>query len=253
MAVEISSGGTFQMLQGFAILSLVVSPAAVVGAYCWRGHLRRFDVLVGAEIGLVVAGIRILQWVREGKPTEHVAILPTMTSQWGLPQREMFLGDRPSLVADVPWIGLNILALAAGVLVLGLVTGMLGARLRAGPRSAREVLRWPGSPAGVLILFCGATAAGLLAFGMASPLFDRYLWPVVPPLAILLMYIPPTLANARRACPALGVGWSRSSCSRLPDGGGSQFVLSRLRRKRQRVRRRAVAGRAGVGRRRRAT
>ena len=201
MAVEISSGGSFQALQAFAILSLVVAPAAVVGAFRWRGHLRRFDVLVGAEIGLVIAGIRILQWVREGTPTEHVAILPTMTSQWGLPQREMFLGDRPPLMADVPWVGLNILALAAGVLVLGLVTGMLGGRLRAAPRSAGAVLRWAGSPAGVLVLFCGATAAGLLAFGMTNPLFDRYLWPVVPPLAILLMYVAPAPASQPESAP----------------------------------------------------
>jgi hypothetical protein len=203
MAVEVASGGFFQTLQGFAIVSLVVAPAAIVGALGWRGHLRRFDVLVGAEIGVVVAGLRIMQWVREGTPTVHVAILPTMTSQWGLPQREMFLGDRPPLVPDVPWIGLNVVALAAGVLVLGMTTGILGAHLRARPRSPGALARWPGSPAGILILFCAATAAGLLVYGLGNPVFDRYLWPVVPPLAILLMYVPSKVASM----PVLAPTW----------------------------------------------
>jgi hypothetical protein len=113
-----------------------------------------------------------------------------MTSQWGLPQREMYLGDRPALVADVPWIGLNFVALVASVLVLSLATGIVGARLRAGSRSIRDLVRWPGTPTGILATFIGATAAGLFAYGLGNPVFDRYLWPVVPPLAILLMYVP---------------------------------------------------------------
>jgi hypothetical protein len=38
-----------------------------------------------------------------------------------------------------------------------------------------------------------STAAGLVLFGLRYPLFDRYLWPLIPPLATLLLYVPSDL------------------------------------------------------------
>ena len=125
------------------------------------------------------------------------AILPSLTSQWGLPQREMFLGDRPPLLDDTSWAALNVLALVATVAALGLITGIAGAYLRSAPRSPRALLNQLGSPTGILVGFCGAVAIGMMAYGMGSPLFDRYFWPIVPPIAVLLMYTPPRFDDAR--------------------------------------------------------
>ena len=46
--------------------AFVVTPAALVAASRWWGYMRRFDVLVGMELGLLIVGLRAVQWATWG-------------------------------------------------------------------------------------------------------------------------------------------------------------------------------------------
>lgn len=179
-------GGFFQSLQAMAILSLVLVPAVLIGAVRWHRHWQRRDLVVGAELGVLLAGVRLLQWYQQG--TMPLAILPNLASQWGAPQREMFLGDRPLLFGDATWAVVNVLALAAGVPLLAACVGIAGVYVRGSGRRPAQLLRRLGSPVGSLTLFILAVAGGQTVYALFTPVFDRYFWPLVPPIAILLMY-----------------------------------------------------------------
>ena len=64
---------------------------------------------------------------------------------------------------------------------------------------------------GVVTLFCLAVVAGLVVFGLTRNVYDRYYWPLVPPLAALLLFVPGDLTrigkHARRPSDVvLGIG-----------------------------------------------
>lgn len=183
-----SSAGAGQQLQALGVVALVVCPAAIVGAVHWRHLWRRFDVAVGAEIGLILLVRWLLQW--RADETLPSVILPNLASRWGSPQREMFLGDRPLLFGDVWWVMVSGATLLATVVVLGSGSGIVGAYVRRLPRSARALRDRLGSPMGLLWLFTLLTSVGLAVYGVFYPVLDRYYWPLITPIAVLLMYVP---------------------------------------------------------------
>ena len=177
--------------QAIATVAFVLSPAAIIAAIRWHPHWRRIDVLIGAELGGVLAVARLLQWRAEGSMPRF--ILDIQASQWGVPTRDHLSGGRPLLFADGVWIAVNCLALGVTVVVLAIGAGIAGAHLRRTRGSLKVLLERSGSSAGILLLYALAVAAGLMVFSFSRPIFDRYFWPLVPTLAILFLYLPSDL------------------------------------------------------------
>jgi len=167
-------------------LALVLSPVALVAAIRWWPYWRGRDVLVGLWIGGIVTAATL----RLGL-FPHV-LLYDLVTQWGAPAAGNLLGQRPKLFGDEMWVAIAVVALVATVAVGGAMGGIAGVHLRRA-RAASAVRRRLGSPPGLLLVFTIFVLAGLSLFGLVGWLFDRYLWPIIPPLAALLLYVPADL------------------------------------------------------------
>ncbi len=188
------SGGLLQVLLATASLSLVLAPAVLIATARWRPNLRRFDVLVGAEVGLLLAASRILAWSADG--WTPLVLLPNLLSQIGATGDDVFLGHRPLLFGDAAWAGISLLALAASVILLATLSGTLGASVRTNGRSLGSLMDRLGSPTGLVAMFALFVVGGLVAYGIANPLLDRYLWPLAPAIGILVLH-PGAVPNPR--------------------------------------------------------
>jgi hypothetical protein len=178
-----------------ASVAFVALPAAIVGAARWRGHWRWSDVTVGALVGLILVGIVLIEW--DGKPTFPQVLLENLTSQWGVPAQGYLIGGRPILIPDPAWTAVNLLALGSTVLVLAIGAGVAGAHIRRCGLSISRLGRCLASAPAILLLFVVAIVIGLTAFGLRWLIFDRYFWPIIPPLATLFLYVPADLLAQR--------------------------------------------------------
>jgi hypothetical protein len=178
-------GGLSQSLDALSSLSLVLLPAALIGGLRWHREWKRIDLAVGAEIGLGIVGLRVLQWLLEGEMPQ--VIMENLASRWGAPAPAYVIGGRPLLFGDSLWALIGIVALAATVIVLSIGTGIAGVHLRRGQGSVKALIGRLGSPTGLLVLFSTGVLVGLATYGLKFPLFDRYYWPLVPVAAILFM------------------------------------------------------------------
>ena len=115
-------------------------------------------------------------------------LLVDLTSQYGVPSPSYLVGGRPLILDDWAWIAVNVVALVATVFTMTVVGGMSGSYLRRSRRLGRNPIAIAGTPTGILLMFVGVTIIGLSAYGLKSALFDRYFWPIVVPIATLLMY-----------------------------------------------------------------
>ena len=172
-------------------VAFVMAPAALIAAARWRHHWRRFDVVVGAEIGLMVVGLRVVQWLATGRMPQ--IFLDNLMSQWGVPTQVLVTGGRPILFTDAVWVAFNMFALGAIVITLAVGAGIAGVHLRRSRQSSRGLLTRMGSAQGVLFLFIVGTVVGLELFALRYSIYDRYLWPIIPPLATLFLYVPSDL------------------------------------------------------------
>ena len=177
-------------------VSLVVVPAAIVGAAISAKRWRPRDLAIGALVGLGLAAVPVGQWLWAG--TFPAALLRNLVTQWGAPERFYVTGGRPILFPDAVWTAVNLLALVAVVIVAAVAAGVAGVHLRARDRSLAGLVRSAGSPRGAITLFTLLAAGGLAVFGLFFNVYDRYLWPIVPPLAALLMVDSPA------AVPSVG-------------------------------------------------
>jgi hypothetical protein len=100
--------------------------------------------------------------------------------------------------------------LVATIAVFAVGAGVLGFHVRRAFRTPRSIPSRLASPAGIVLMFCVATSLGLVVFGLTGTMFDRYLWPLVPTLAGLLLMRPleqqqamplETVAEPRRLGP----------------------------------------------------
>jgi hypothetical protein len=180
-------GAVSQAMYALSSVSLALLPAALLAIPARRRTWRSLDVAIGAEIGLLVVGIRAFQAVTSG--TMPAVLLGDLASQWGVPAPGIAPGARPPLFTPGVWGLVGIVALVATVVVPAVTTGIVGGFLRRRP-SVRTVVGRLGSPAGLLAMFTGAVALGLLYYCLNYPLFDRYHWPIVPVLAILFLRPP---------------------------------------------------------------
>jgi hypothetical protein len=185
LGIPIGLGGLMQSTHAMSSVSLILLPAALVGGARWRRSWKRRDVAVGAELGLLVIGVRVLQWFHDG--VMPAVMLGNPASPWGAGTNQYLIGGRPLLFSDAMWAVMGMLALVATVLVLSVCTGIAGAYLRRYRGSWSTLIDRLGSPVGLLVSYSIAVAVGLTLYGLRYPLFDRYYWPLVPVVATLLM------------------------------------------------------------------
>ena len=194
-----------QMIQSVASVSLPLLPAAIVAGLWWRGQWKRSDIAIGAELGLLVVGYQVFQWFHDG--TIPLVLLDDLANQRGVPGTALpnypLFGTRPLLFGDAAWLVILGFALVASIVVMAVAAGIVGACVRRYDRSLRAIGAGLGSPIGVLALFSCATAVGLTLYGFHWPVFDRYYWPLIPPAATILLYLPSSSAW-RAAAPTSG-------------------------------------------------
>jgi hypothetical protein len=99
-------------------------------------------------------------------------------------------GFRDQVIPPRLWVLSEQLALVGSVLLAALILRWGGRRLAhvaTLPRVAGSAIDVARSREGPLVLFLLAYAGGLAVFGSFFPLYDRYLYPLIPPAAVLLL------------------------------------------------------------------
>jgi hypothetical protein len=180
-----TTGSSFQIAQAAATVSLVLAPAALIGAARWCARWHRPDLAIGVELAVLAIAPQLLSLLPFGVPMP--VFLPNLLSQRGSPQQHVFLGERPLLFAETAWAALSVVGVVACFVTMAAAAGIAGTVIRRHRGSLQQVMTAVGSPSGVLGLFPLAVVTGLSLFGLISPLFDRYFWPAVPPLAVILL------------------------------------------------------------------
>ena len=197
-------------------LAFVLLPAAVLATASWWRTWRLTHVAVGAILGLILVRERIGDIV--ASQTMPPVLLDNLASQWGSPLQYMTFGSRPLLFSDVVWSTVNGIALVATIVVFAVGAGIVGFHARRALGSPRGVAGRLASPAGIVLMFCVAMSVGLVAFGLTGTMYDRYLWPLVPTLAGLLLMRPLEQEMIARARDGDGVG---GTATRRPAAGRS--------------------------------
>ena len=164
--------------------SFVLLPVTLIAISRWRGFINRRDALAGLIVGClaVLAVFRIGTWPD--------ALLSGLITQAGSPDGGEMIGFRPKLFPDPIWIGIGLLGFTATLLFSAAVAGIAGAYLRRARAERRSVAGTIGTPAGLLAVYVLNVALGLTAFGLLNQILDRYMWPAIPVLAVLLLRRP---------------------------------------------------------------
>jgi hypothetical protein len=185
-----------------ATLALVMLPVLAVATARWRHAIRRADLVVGLLIGLLLFKEEVVAVVTlHGVPRILIGnVLDPLGNLGG----NVLTGDRPALFGDAVWDLLNVLALVGLVWGIGLIVAIVGAVVRGAWASARgggssggrrgavaAMATAADTPQVLLALFVLLYVAGILTVGVLTSIFDRYLWPLSLPLAVLLLGAPP--------------------------------------------------------------
>jgi hypothetical protein len=99
-------------------------------------------------------------------------------------------GVRDAVIPERAWVVSQQLALIAAILAAALVLRSVQrhlARAPSLPRAWAAAVRIARSRRGPLLLFLLAYAGGLAVVGAINPIYDRYLYPMIPAAAILLL------------------------------------------------------------------
>lgn len=154
----------------FFTLSLVLSP--LLPLVVWR--LRRLSSWPGLALAVLALGVGV--WLF-GK---SAVFLGNYLSQQGATGAAVLNGGRPDLFPEPVWRGLEVVAVAAGV-VLALVVGAVGRDV------ARAVMQ--GTPEGLVAAFAALNVAILTVYRLfvRTSLFDRYAWPLAFAGAVVLV------------------------------------------------------------------
>ena len=163
----------------FTTLAAGLLPAAILGVDRRLADLRPAHVIFGAAL---VGGAMVLS-----------PFGPFIGYIWepnGIASDAYLSGARSPVIPARAWVMSEQLAVIAGTLVAALVLRW-GLRQGAGVHSRSAALAVLGrigrGPQAPLLLFLGFSAVGFAAYNTLYPLFDRYLYPLVPVAAILLL------------------------------------------------------------------
>ncbi len=189
-----------QVIRALCTLGLGLLPLTFLPAL---GLLRRVreerHVAAGLGIGVTVVLLALVSSFYDVAGSRTL-LASNMLTRFGVSSQSLAVGARPVVIPDVVWAAINLAAAVGAVclalVVAELVAGRIGGRLAGGD--------WV-----LLELFVVAHLAVVLIFGLLGPLFEeRYLWPAVVPLALLVLRVQePAAALSRplRAAPwALG-------------------------------------------------
>jgi hypothetical protein len=184
-------------------LAFLLAPAIVLGAATWGPIWRqtsdpgaRRRAIVGAVVGIVVAGVVYANDVAQIpnlSATKHLqTIVGNEFARVGSPDAVLLAGTRPAAFPFAFWDLISFLAILAGFAGFAALGAALGA---GGPRLLRAVdpRRRPtelGSVIGLLVVFSAIYGGGIVLFGIAGLMFDRYLWPLAFTLSVLLLWRP---------------------------------------------------------------
>ena len=152
-------------------MALLLSPAVVLASWRRLRWALSKQVAVGA-VALVV-GVGVM----------HFGLfLGDFLHPQGLFGALVLVGGRPALLPGPVWDLLELVGLVSGALLAALISTVKLVALR-------NWRSWPvGSPVGLLGVFAALCAAGLAVYGLTvSPFFDRYAWPLVFVIGILLL------------------------------------------------------------------
>lgn len=184
----LAAGGLLRSTFALSSLSVALLPAAIVAAATWRDRLRRREMAIGVELGLVVVVVRVFQWLENGDVPQ--SLMSNLTSRWGAPEPTIVVGGRPLLFSGSTWLVVGILVLVATVVVAAIGAGLVGVFVRRAARSRASARQSIGSPIGILALYAVGIVGGLTIYGINVVVFDRYYWSLVPVAAILLLLKP---------------------------------------------------------------
>ena len=200
-----------RVLNGVATLAFFVLPAMLLWLQRSLGRWRRAGwmdgvgarplVAAGVAGGLLVGAVLWgddLATIARGRIEDVHVLIGTIFGRPGEPDGQVLAGGRPPLFSDEQWRLLNAIAVGAGFLLLAIVGGVLPRRIGAAARSI-DPRRRPtglGTVPGMVGAFVVLYAAGVAALASNSLMFDRYLWPLVVPVAMLLRWHRPAEARA---------------------------------------------------------
>ncbi len=174
----------------FATFAAVLLPASLL--YMGR-HLVNFK---GEQIVLGVSLV-LLVLLLAAEP-----FLGNLWQQRGVGGNSILVGDRPVVIGTVVWRLSSQIAILGAILAAAIAVRW-SQRLLANGRSlssARSLaLRIVRGPEGLLGLFLIGYAAELILYSSIGRLFDRYLYPMVPVAAILILREVPHPLGRRRS------------------------------------------------------
>jgi hypothetical protein len=224
-----SPGALSRLTQAAATLALALSPVLVIAAGTWRRVWKMFDVGIGIAFGLVLLSEPILAVVQTGRMPR--ILVGNLVEPEGALGSVVSAGIRPVLIGSPGWEVANALALLAAIGMCGAVGGILGALWRGRARLPLSIRQTIGSVPGMMALFVVGYGGGLAGYSILVWMFDRYLWPVVLPLAVLLLTRPRILqlvvieqtADTPRNTPLLA---RMIACALLVGIGSTSLVLT---------------------------
>jgi hypothetical protein len=191
--------------QAAVTVSLVAMPAAIVAIVTNRRGWRLGDVVVGSAVGVAIVVLVAALWMRLG--TFPTALVGNLATQFGVQDVFDLSGVRPYLFTDAFWVAINLIALVSTVVVGATVGGTLGTRMRDALAGRRRVIGQARSPIGLIATFVVLYGVGIAAYGSILIVFDRYLWPIVPALAIL--FVLPLKRSVRVGTPPPEPRWGK--------------------------------------------
>ena len=209
---DLSSFSIVALRQGISTLSLVLAPAMVLAIGQWWRRWHAIDALAGFGAWLVLFHSPLATLLRSGEwPSMILGNVFELNGSLG---STSLSGVRPQLYVPPSWEILNAAAFVAGLVLCAICGGVIGAYLRGvihglrDGRGRRVFWLWTGSTWTLLALFAILYGGGIFAWSLKFTMFDRYLWPLILPLYVVLLR-PPSEAEVPVGPSSAGITFAR--------------------------------------------
>jgi Dolichyl-phosphate-mannose-protein mannosyltransferase len=189
-----------RVVESMPVVCLALAPALLVGAVTWVPRWWRsrhgLSVALGGLAGAALATLFyrdqlvILMGAASGQDLR--VFVGGVFEPHGSLDQGIFAGSRPTLFVAPTWDLLAVLALTATFGALAFLGAALVAERHRLLRAFdfRSLPTPLGSVPGMLAVFVIGFTACVIAAGLFSNVFDRWMWPLALPLAILLLLRP---------------------------------------------------------------